>query len=429
MQKGTKRLNKGFDVLSMLQSFFLLIYCLELVLPVVTSFGGSNYISFICFVFWLGIAVIRDPKFINNLPFSYVILLAVYVLTSVLPCLYGHIDIAHGHISFTAVFGGPFIYKYYDDSGELKTLGKILMVMIAVSFITAFTTLIGLIRNPWASRLINGNAASDVLLYRQNIGGYHFVYYFTGLSLVFLFLAFAEKRKLHRFFYALCFCFSSFTVAKTGFMTALLAMLIGAIYLVLSFCFNGKNMGLKIIAAIGVISCLAMFAGELIPLLPERIARVFASGESSAFKSLLNEFLGDRWPVMMSSIQGFFQHPLLGILSGGDSYFGGSFYQGFGQHSFFLDTLALYGLPIGLATVVCLISATRHQRKKGTAKKLGKALSIYMIVMFLFNVATNSIGFVIFVVGPYVQTIISKEESHEIAYAYRKVPVQLRKTH
>ena len=96
---------------------------------------------------------------------------------------------------------------------------------------------------------------------------------------------------------------------------------------------------------------------------------------------------------MLTSLENFIKHPFFGVISSDEITTNQSgFLEGFGQHSYILDTFTLYGFVIGIINIIIILKPFKDQY--GNRVKYGRPLNNAMLVcvigIYLFNNATIS---------------------------------------
>ncbi len=101
-----------------------------------------------------------------------------------------------------------------------------------------------------------------------------------------------------------------------------------------------------------------------------------------------------------ASWNAFLHNPISGIIVN-SIQFGGNYLIGFGQHSYFMDTLALYGMFIGIVNIYIVLQPFFIQMKKNNVLYgLNLSMIISTLMLLGMNNTTTSIGFAIFFLYP-----------------------------
>lgn len=414
--------SKDKALLSTVQSFFLLIYFIELVFPRFNTYGNSTLICICCFYLWLIMAYIISPSFFCETSLVDFALIALYILMIFIPYAFGYSVISHRYMSTGLFFWGHFIFKYYKSTNQLKKLGIIIGVVSILSFITACTTLSALLKDSYIARSIKSSGEYSASLAKQNIGGYSIIYYFVGCDIILLYLFAVSKKILKKIVFLLLYLFISFTILKSNYMTALLTVVACSVLLVVFIAATKKeNIFSTCMFSFLVVLLLFNLLDKIALMLPERVSRVLLSGDKGIFESIADEFKDDRFPTLLISWESACNNPVAGLIGANELSYSGRYLRGFGQHSFFLDTLALYGMPMGIFFIAVILKASVYSRKTGASKVLNRVFFVYTVVTLLFNNATDSIALVIYIFCPFIQYITQGEQGEYYARDNRKV--------
>ena len=116
-----------------------------------------------------------------------------------------------------------------------------------------------------------------------------------------------------------------------------------------------------------------------------------------------------RVSTLENSIQAIYRNPISGIITKPILHVG-NYLQGFGQHSQFLDTTAIFGIIIGILYIYSILYPLYSviDLKK---QQLSLQLSIFfsVIILFTMNNVTPSIGFAIFFIYLYLNDSLSNQ--------------------
>lgn len=234
----------------------------------------------------------------------------------------------------------PIVLGYFIIYYRNRDVSYYQNVILMAFAITGVTTCIGLIRNPFAARILatieSANDANAVIYTWQNIGGYEFIYM---VVLLYPLLILAYKRKKIGLISTVISVMVVFVmVILSEYTTAFLLLLITSLLFLAKRNLTTKDILLFLAFSVvcmivleDVLSNFLYWVGELTgsETMLERLNSL-AGGKTGLEQSESNRiFLYER------SIRTFFSNPLCGIMLKG----GG----GIGGHSFILDTIALYG--------------------------------------------------------------------------------------
>lgn len=394
-----------------LAAFMLGIYFAELVFPRITVLFPSSVTCLICFCLWMFLVITVDRKFLlwkNNF-----VLIVIYLYLIIYPLLFGNDTISNRYMAMSLILCGCIIFRYYYAYNKLKILTRIIIITIILSLITMLITYEQLLINPYISRSIKSSGELSVVLSKQGIGGYSFIYFITALSIPALYYSMKVNHKWKRIVAIAWYLFSIVFIIKSNYMTALLTMVVcSALLILLSYETNKKcGFALRVFFIIALIIIVCNLENIIILMkdfLPSRISSVLVSGiGDSVMNSIWQEFMLDRWPVILNSIEAFLSHPILGLVGSGSLRYDGNFLVGFGQHSFIFDTFALFGVFGG---IICGYAALSPLKKsvvweKHTSFRI--AMIICMVMLYFLNNATESIALVISIIAPCCACILS----------------------
>ena len=239
----------------------------------------------------------------------------------------------------------PIILGYYFMYYRAQTVPFYAKVIIVMLIITTITTIIGLIRFPFAARTLATTESSDesFLTYSwNNIGSYDFVYIAVLLYPI-LILAYKLKRIKSVIFWMLVVLLFSLVILSE-YTTALILIMLTSV-----LCLPKNKMSAQQFMVTGVFFFLAIFL--LWPVFSKFL--LWLSGVLSSetlserLTSLANGYSGlensesHRIELYRASLEGFMSSPLFGEMLGSTTRSGG--------HSHILDLLSDYGIIGGAA--------------------------------------------------------------------------------
>ena len=396
----------------------LALYFSELIFPPITTIVSATTVCFLCFIAWVSISLLMDKSFYLKLRVQYICPILAYLLPVILAYLFGNLTIAHRYMVFALVPLGNMIYSFHQSHNQLIMMRKIIKIQVVLSIITGVVTISALLANPYISRSIKSSGEHSLNLARQGIGGYSFIYFAATCGVLILHILWNTKSIKVKIAFGTLLLFDAFLIVKSSYTTALLVF-VGEIiiYITLRIGKNRKlgvwRIVLMLLLIFALWGTLLLYSDKILEILPPRVASIFVSGEGgNAFELLIEEFVLDRGPQLQLSVDAFLRHPLFGLLGSGKIGYDGQYLTGFGQHSFILDTFAIYGALVGLIVLLALFAPFKNAFKEGkNAAKYALSISVLtgMLVLYLFNNATESIGFAIGILFPYVRDNISSE--------------------
>ncbi len=383
----------------------LLLYFAELVFPKITTLFSSSLVCLICFCFWIFSVLTIDYKFLlkkNNF-----ILLLIYLYLSTYPLLFGNNTISNRYISMSIILCGSIIFQYYYVHNRLNILKKILTITLFLAFITMQITYSQLLLNPNISRSIKSSGEYSLSLAQKGIGGYSFVYFITALSVPLLYYAIKVKNQLKRIIATIIYVFSVVFIIKSNYMTAFLTVIVCSTILIMLLIMSNKNIGFGLsIFIIGLLLILSFNVDNILTFigdfLPDRISRVLISKNSETLTgSIMQEFLLDRFPTILTSLEALINHPIAGAVGSKSLEYSGNFLIGFGQHSFIFDTFALFGLFGGMIGGYAVLSPMKNNKIWSNHFAFRIAMITCVLMLYFFNNATESIALVVTIIAPF----------------------------
>ena len=398
---------KKANGLFILMDLLLIVIFIEAVFPPVTLIVNPMVVTLLCLIAWCALSFLRDPYFYLNFEKNIRILypMLFLVISIVVPYIFDNGIIGNRYASLALLPMGYIIFNYYDKHGKLNRLKRVVYVAIAFASVTFVRTLIALIENPNICRTIKSEGAYTEGLYRQGIAGYSFVYFIALCSIVVLNIAIKEYKTKTTLPLLGLYVLMAYFVLKSNYVTALLIVALGAAILLVAEFINRKKIGVVLflfIAGIFVVSYQNEIINTLSFLIPERIADVIVVGDGSIFKSFVDEFMYDRFPVMKSSIDAYVENPVGGLVINEKINTSGGFLEGFGQHSHIVDTFALYGTTIGILNLFVITRPFRNNRGRFVSNNvpLTVAMMVAIFVVLLFNNTTDAIALAFTIIYP-----------------------------
>lgn len=391
---------------------FLCIYVIELVYPPITTYFPSVYVVLGCMLGWLFVSFASDTQYYLNCSGRLLLILFCYLYASFMPRVAGNGMIGNRYMGMPMVFFGSIIYDFHKKTGTLKIVRNALVVAVAFSIFTFLTTIKALISDPYISRSIKSSGDHSISLAAMGIGGYAIIYYGTMLTPVLLHGYVHSTSKATRITLIGILILDLFLIVKSSYMTAIMLVIIMcSIYMAINIFTKPENRLAKFVLFGTGIALFLWFSSTqlstILSVLPPRIQQIFGENDSqSLVSSIADEFLVDRWPEWLESIHALQRSPLLGIAITEVITQSGALLVGFGQHSFILDSYALYGFLLGTLIVVVALYAVLIPNR-GIVNRKQKPLCVSMLVgtlvMYLFNNATDSIALAISLFYPYIR--------------------------
>lgn len=294
-----------------------------------------------------------------------------------------------------------------------KFFKNILYFCIIIIAITCITTIIGLYKEPMASRYLatGRNDLYNLNLYlKSNIGGYGFVY---SLVLLIPFMIYVFKNKIiDRMIILILLALFYFCIIKSQYTIAIVASFT---YVPLFFIrLNKRNFIFFIIFAALLVLLLKDVIGDILIYIADKVDYLFIKARFYQLASILQgtniEGSDDRFFLYMMSLRAFLSSPILGRLS--------LIFEKLpiGRHSEFLDLLGGTGL-FGLCLFLLLfILSYRYIFKSKKEAKKNVFLTVTIMSYFLLgsiNTMHLPMIFPIFFVWYCIFSFNKEEEKNE----------------
>ncbi|WP_066055695.1 hypothetical protein [Robertmurraya korlensis] len=393
-------------VLSLI-SYYLIVAS---ILPQLKLIPGYTVSVFAAMFAWFICALLLNPIFFVRPQINTLLIIFFVSYTFLTPYLFGNSTLGNRYLEHGVMFVFYLMYKYnkmFDYSHISKSLVK---WIIPVVIYTSVVTFYGLLNNPYLARSIKTSGEDTMMLRAQGVGGYELIYFLVFVSIILFYILFNIKlisiyKKILSYLILLLFLL---TIVFANYFTALLIVTIAfSLILIIS---KGKLLIKSIFILFGII--FLFFSKEVINLIISWLISFLEEGSTVYKLQILQanimgsngegSLLLNRTLTLESSWNAFLDNPIIGIITNPIESNGG-FMVGFGQHSHFIDTLALFGLFFGILNIILIIQPF-IVRMRINPDLIGFNLTILIstIILFLMNNATTSIGFAVFFVYPVV---------------------------
>ncbi len=396
--------------------FSLLMLSLIVALPQLQVYLPT-VIIYLIVIMTLFISDIKKDK--KNLEWFYIILASCFSLyTSGIANFFGYKDLSNRYISLMPMV---FIYIVYGLVNDIKVVSLVWKIMVVFSTITMFKTSYALIQSPYISRMIKSSGEFSENILKQGIGDYAFIYGLVIMEILF-FSHVYEKKGKEKLIYILLSTLGEITIILSNYMTALILSIIG-IGILTFFKVKRKHKILFLfLLIVGIFMILfwkpmlEFFLSIILDFIPDgknydRLLQLKMSVYGNG-KNLFAEFMGDRIPVLSISYNSILKYPWGGVIFGHLTKSNG-YYNEFGHHSFVFDTIAIYGLLLGIVLIFLLcFPFFSNMRLHGRKKELTIAMFVVVILLLMFNNATFSLAFLIYVMYPYVCDKLYEDEQY-----------------
>lgn len=416
----SKRKNPNIQKLCTVFAFYLVISNL---IPQIRVIPGYYILMFLSMFLWLIFAALAHPSFFIRLNMHKFFIFFYISYTVIVPYIFGNRIIGNRYLEHSIMLILYLIYKYNNAYGYINSSKLIIKFSLLSMTITSVLTLIGLIKNPYLARSIKSSGEDTMFLRTQGIGGYEFIYMLVFVSIILFFILYNKKLfnlKL-RFILIIILLFTLFvmTIIYANYFTAFLMLLISIVSLLI---LKNRNILTKVfILFMGII--LTIFRKNIVEYTISSMINFLGSGATveKLFK-LQAAFLGysgndsifsDRASSILLSWNSLLENLIGGLVVKPIGSSGG-FLTGFGQHSHFMDTFALYGLVIGILSIYIILYPLFIRFKKNHVLfSLNLSMLISVLIIFSLNNVTPSIGFVIFFMYPVFYDWVMELKSYD----------------
>lgn len=384
-------------------AFLLSILAVANASPHIMLSGYQRQLFFILLFLCLTAAFI---KVLNGTKIKkeYILCIAIVVLMYIFPLVSGNVIYANRYLLISGLLLYPMLYDATKDSQIPVYLIRMLIVW---SVVVALQTLLVCSQFPYASRQVDDNAGYQAM----GVGGYMFIYAISLASvMIFSYIVNNIKNREAKWM-SLVWGLYILTIYKANYMTAVIISLFGAI---LSLLFKRTTLKKRLLEILILIISVFLFLGPILSgveylislLIPEsgRIAQIFSTSDG-IIQSIFKEFSGDRLPVLQKSIDAISQNPLTGMLLFSRE-------MNFGEHSTFIDTFALWGIPLGCIYFLLVLKPFFYKKR---IKKYEYTIPIVISFVFLmvFNNLEATSAFVMCYIALYFVDNINEKEKQE----------------
>lgn len=392
------------------------------VFPPFLAFSFINYVSLGLMVLWYILACVEKKSLLFYVKGSNLVVLLLSAYTILVPCFFGNKIISNRYSSFFIMFSLIIICDFYNERNVEKDK-KGIKFLYFIATVIAINTSVNLIGNPYLARTTKSsyidNSASALM---QGIGGYEFAYFLTFSSVLSLFaLLYLVLSRKEKYFHLIFFTLSLVTVILANFFTAVVILCVGCMILILLKLIYSKNKIYFIIFLIFMM-VLLLFFEPMVNVISNLIIDIMPAGKTVerieiirdvalGFSSSLNEqseLITSRFERIFDDIETIKENPLFGIITGNIQINASGYLEGFGQHSFFFDTLTLFGIPVGLSYIWLEIDFYKKESKKSF--ELSVCMGVMMFIMLLMNNFVLSVAIPGFYLFGYYATLYNEQK-------------------
>lgn len=409
-----------------IKHILVLIVALTATLPLMYWIPNINAISIMSMLVWLLLNFFDRPKMLLKSNVIYYLLSTFYLFYIIfVPYISGNSAIANRYLDLYTLFFFYIVYKENVERSNNKSNYKILIIIFSLSALTYFRTLIELLSNPYIIRTIKNAGIYSLNTLRQGIGGYSFLYFiiFIGIISFGFFMALKSIKRVHNKrglnLLLLSVVFATVTMAVlSNYLTAIFLLSIG-MAIILIFGLFKFRINWLVITSLFLLPILLYFWKKITSSIITMLISIIGEGYTSNRLEVFNNYLlygsdlesvtHDRDLTREISIQAILDNPFLGLITSKLQTLDGSL-TGFGQHSYILDTFALFGIFVGILNLYLLFYPFLERIRKGNniTKLLSYVLLILTLVFFYINNAVGSIGFAVYFIFPIICDYLEK---------------------
>lgn len=336
--------------------------------------------------------------YINKFHFICTIFFLFYLIF--IPFLLGNLVWTRRYISLLFFITAPLMFRLFDKLDYLRRLKKCVYIIGFFASITYVQTITALIDNPYLSRSIKSNGDLSLTLKQNGIGGYEFIYFCVIIGVI-LFLLFKKSHKLK---FLVCYFLMILIIILSNYMTALILLLFGTF-----LCLLYTQAFLDKFITIFILLIIFLFSKDIINLFitiienlshDGRIGRLLLNSNENLHQIIFSEFVIDRLPVLVNSFNLILDNLVFGILAKPVN----EMLLVLGQHSFILDTIAIFGIPISL---IYFYNIFRPLQKHIFI------ITVLVVILSVINNVTNSIALSLYIIAPLFIDANYKKKSEE----------------
>lgn len=395
-----------------------ILTAIAIVFPPIRTFEYYNQLCILLTALWLIIALINRPSFFIKMPLHRIIVLFYILYTSIVPYFFDNPTIGHRFLSLALIPIFYVMYEYYTLIGVESHKKAIIYYSIPFILITCTLTGIALINSPYLARSIKSSGEDSIQLWAQGIGGYDHIYLLVMLFSILLYICLNQKifkiSIIARVIFIVVLLFTGIVIILSNFFTALIMLLIA----IFGFIILKKQSAFKGLLLILILAIITISGKDLVLFSIDNSIGIIGQGRTADRLTQIRDAMtgasddadltSDRVTTLQSSLTAFADNPLLGIITKPITEKDGLL-DGFGQHSQFLDTFALFGLLIGLIQIYIILQPFIIRLKQfSQLRNFTFVMMILTFVIFTFNNVTPSIGFAIFFIFPVIYDLLKK---------------------
>lgn len=319
-------------------------------------------------------------------------------------------DLSFGGFIFYLLyfFTGAVFFDYYFATSSRRTMQILKFAILAFVGFGLVQTLVGVLRYPYATRMLAGVHQLSSFYSSIGIGDYDFVY---GCVLIVPALTYLARNGKFRLLYICFLMLDATTIYFSGYTIGLFLTVVGC--LVTLYFVSSKPV--KVVVVIALILLVPAYFSfiqydyvTLIYKIPSNLLRtklldffggIFNSGFGSQSTGRIDRY--------QSSLRLFLQHPLLGMNATPDL-------SSYGRHSGILDMLAQFGIIVSCTYFYVFAMIFRRQYKIMPNRNVKRIYLITIALLVTYSFVNPllyiyRIGFSFFLLQPLLLTLGSNQ--------------------
>lgn len=412
-----KKIVRKRTLSNMLLDFLTVALIALIFVPQFKFIGAYNFLNLSVTVLWCIIAFSKHPRFFTGGSKYFQVSIVFFLIAIFIAFFADNKVLVNRYSSFVMVPLFYWMYQYNVMYRELKANSRILFLSLPFILYTSIQTTLVLILNPFAARSIKTSTEGSEDLISDGVGGYGLIYSVVILVIVLVPLLLEQKKfGLMTFRRILLVSLGGsflYLIILSNYFTALIVTILGVLAIIALY--RNKRIFIFLIP----VALLYFTLQKEINLVVIDTISEFVQADGLTHRRLQEiktelttgtktESVDSRSEVVGQSIELLSEYPILGYATTPVHRFD---WNRVGQHSYILDTYALYGLFLGTysAWIMWLPFRYRITAKQGSKLQVyAWTVGIAFMLLITMNNLTATMGFASFFVFPTVFDYINK---------------------
>lgn len=381
------------------------------VLPSIRALPFFNFIWPVFIFTWILISFLYSPSFFIKPNSHQLVTYLFFIYTISIAYIAGNGFIGNRYLEYSQIFVFYWAYRLSIKKGKLDDCLKLLFWLLPVIVTTSIITILAYASNSNISRTSKKDTLVGLEQMSQGIGGYEFIYFLVFILAPILYLLIDSKIKfsiIKRIFSYLLIGIFVGNIIFANFTTALILLIIIFIIKFMIPKLTSSKLAFYLILALilapVLYTILLAVIEPVIDLLGSSMnaQRLIEIRELLAY-GFIDSSLGARLNAFHTSLTAAMNNPVSGIIMSDLGGYGTAL-KGFGQHSFLLDTFALFGVVIGVISIYLYFQplVKLYKIKSYSCSSLPLLMIGLSTIFFMVNNMAPSIGFAIYFVFPVI---------------------------